>query len=494
MGYSDFRDWLEQVDRLGEVMRLNGADWNLEIGGLCEIVIRESKNNAPLLLFDEIQGYPKGVRALFGMLSSVKRIALTVSLPLEYGGMTEFVRAVHQKLKNLEPIPPVAVNTGPASQNVMEGDAVDLYRFPMPFHHELDRGRYFGTAHVVLTQHPDEGWYNLGTYRCMAHDRNTLGLHISTGKHGRIHRDIYFERGKPMKVVVAAGVDPALYLASSIEIPWGMSEYDFAGGLKGEPIQVMRGPFTGFPVPATAEIVAEGECYPGELKDEGPFGEWAGYYANRGLEQVPEPVIHVKRIMYRTDPILTCAQPSRPPHEYTFPRCIIRSGLVWNELEKAGVPDIKGVWCHAAGGSRLFTIVSIKQRYPGHARQVGILASQVHSAAYVGRYVVVVDEDIDPSNTDDFLWAVATRSEPERSIEILRRSWSSSADPALPVEQKLFNSRCIIDACKPYEWKDKFYPVAEASPELRAKLLKKWGECIQPNRPQPPREPGWQGA
>jgi 4-hydroxy-3-polyprenylbenzoate decarboxylase len=360
----------------------------------------------------------------------------------------------------------------------MEADEIDLYRFPCPFHHEKDGGRYFGTAHVVLTQHPDDGWYNLGTYRCMVHGKDTLGLHITSGKHGRIHRDLYFERRQPMKVVVAVGVDPALYLAAASEIPWSVSEYAYAGALKGEPIAVMSGPHTGFPVPATAEIVVEGECYPGELQDEGPFGEWAGYYANRGLEKVPEPVIHVKRIMHRTDPILTCAQPSRPPHEYSFYRSIVRSGLVWDELEKAGVPDVKGVWCHEAGGSRLFTIVSIHQRYAGHARQAGLLASQVHSGAYVGRYVIVVDEDIDPSNTHDVLWALATRSEPERSIEIIRRAWSSSADPALPVDQKLFNSRCVIDACKPYEWKDKFYPVAETSPELRAKLLKKWGEAI----------------
>jgi 4-hydroxy-3-polyprenylbenzoate decarboxylase len=478
MAYKDLRDWLTQVDGFGEVLRLNGAHWNLEIGGLCDVIVREAKKNVPAILFDEIQGYPKGVRALFGMLSSVKRLALTVDMPLAYKGMTDFVRAFHQKIKDLQVIPPVTVKDGPVAENVMVGDSIDLYKFPSPYHHEKDGGRYFGTAHVVLTQHPDEGWYNLGTYRCMVHGKDTLGLHITSGKHGRIHRDLCFERGQSMKVVVAVGVDPALYLASASEIPWGVSEYAYAGALKGAPIAVMAGPHTGFPIPATAEIVVEGECHPGELKDEGPFGEWAGYYANRGLEQVPEPVIHVKRIMHRTDPILTCAQPSRPPHEYSLYRSIVRSGLVWDELEKAGVPDIKGVWCHEAGGSRLFTIVSIHQRYAGHARQAGLLASQVHSGAYVGRYVVVVDEDIDPANTHDVLWAMATRSEPERSVEIVRRAWSSSADPALPVDQKQFNSRCIIDACKPYEWKDKFYPVAETSPELRAELLTKWGEAI----------------
>jgi len=478
MGYQDLRDWLEQIDKLGEVARINGAHWNLEMGGLCEIVVHQEQSKAPLLLFDEIPGYPKGTRALFGFLSSVKRLAHTANLPLEYASTMDFVRACHAKLRSLEPVPAVAVESGPVTENVMEDNEIDLYKFPSPLHHERDGGRYFGTAHAVITRHPDEGWYNLGTYRCMVHDKKTLGLHSTSGKHGRIHRDLYFERGQTMKVAVITGLDPALYLAATLEIPWGLSEYEYAGGLKNQPVQIMDAPFTGFPVPAAAEIVVEGECYPGELKPEGPFGEWAGYYANRGLEPVPEPVIHVKRIMHRSNPILTCAQPARPPHEYLFPRSIIRSGMVWDELEKAGVPDIRGVWCHEAGGSRLLTVVAITQRYPGHARQAGLLASQVHSGAYVGRYVVVVDDDIDPSNTYDVLWALATRSDPVRSIEILRRAWSSSADPALPVDEKHFNSRCIIDACKPYEWKDKFYPVAEISAELRAELTKKWGDKI----------------
>jgi len=478
MGYQDLREWLEQIDKFGEIARINGAHWKLEMGGLCEVVVHQEKSKAPLLLFDDIPDYPKGTRALFGWLSSVKRLAHTANLPLEYASTMDFVRAFHAKLRSLEPLPAVAVENGPVTENVMEADEIDLYKFPSPLHHELDGGRYFGTAHAVITRHPDEGWYNLGTYRCMVHDKNTLGLHSTSGKHGRIHCDLYFERGQTMKVAVVTGIDPALYLAASLEIPWGISEYDYAGGLKNEPIKIMYAPYTGFPVPAGAEIVVEGECYPGELKPEGPFGEWAGYYANRGLEPVPEPVIHVKRIMHRTDPILTCAQPARPPHEYSFQRTIIRSGMVWDELEKAGVPDIKGVWCHEAGGSRLFTVVSITQRYPGHARQAGLLASQVHSGAYVGRYVVVVDDDIDPSNTYDVLWALATRSDPVRSIEILRRAWSSSADPALPVDEKDFNSRCIIDACKPYEWKDKFYPVAETSAKMCAELMKKWGDKI----------------
>src|SRR5574342_27724 len=124
MAYEDLRDWLKQVDGFGEVLRLNGADWNLEIGGLCDVIVREAKKNVPAILFDEIKGYPKGVRALFGMLSSVKRLAFTVNVPLEYDGMTDFVRAFHQKIKNLQPIPPVTVKQGSVAENVMEGERI----------------------------------------------------------------------------------------------------------------------------------------------------------------------------------------------------------------------------------------------------------------------------------------------------------------------------------------------------------------------------------
>jgi len=482
MSYRDLRDWLAQVEEFGEVQHLNGADWNLEMGALCDIVCRESPGEVPTLLFDEIKDYPPGYRALFAILSSPKRLSLTLGLPLEWEDMMAFVKAYRVKNKAMQLLTPRQVTSGPVCENVVEGNDVDLLKFPAPFHHEKDGGRYLGTAHVVIIRDPEEGWVNLGTYRCMVHSKDELGLHISSGKQGRIMQDKYFKNGKPMPVAVAIGVDPALWLASCMEVPWGVSEYEYAGALKGMPMEIMDGPYTSLPLPATAEIVIEGECLPGDLKPEGPFGEWAGYYSNRALKPVLEPVIHVKRIMYRDNPILTCAQPARPRHEHSFHRMIIRSALIWEELEQAGVPDVQGVWCHETGGSRQLNVVSIKQRYPGHSRQAGIIASQCHAGAYVGRYVVVVDEDIDPSNTYDVLWALSTRADPETAIQILRRCWSSSADPAMPMDAKergaVFNSRAVIDACRPYEWRESFPPVAETSPEYRRRILEKWGKEI----------------
>jgi 4-hydroxy-3-polyprenylbenzoate decarboxylase len=153
--------------------------------------------------------------------------------------------------------------------------------------------------------------------------------------------------------------------------------------------------------------------------------------------------------------------------------------MIWDELERAGVPNVRGVWCHEAGGGRMLNIVSIKNSYPGHSRQAGLITSQCHAGAYLGRYVVVVDDDIDPSSTFDVLWAMASRSEPAESIEIIRSCWSGPLDPRIPEGKKGLNSRAIIDACRPYQWKDKFPPVAESSPELNEATLKKWREVIE---------------
>jgi 4-hydroxy-3-polyprenylbenzoate decarboxylase len=147
-------------------------------------------------------------------------------------------------------------------------------------------------------------------------------------------------------------------------------------------------------------------------------------------------------------------------------------------MEKAGVPDVQGVWLTVSGGSRLVLVVSIKQRYPGHARQAALVASQCHAGAYLGRYVIVVDEDIDPSNNDDVMWAMASRSDPVEDIEIIRRCWSGPLDPIIHPSKKGFNSRAIIDACRPYEWMKDFPKVAESSKEVLDATEKKWGRVL----------------
>jgi 4-hydroxy-3-polyprenylbenzoate decarboxylase len=235
------------------------------------------------------------------------------------------------------------------------------------------------------------------------------------------------------------------------------------------------GEVTRLPFPAHAEIAIEGFMHPGETKPEGPFGEWLGYYGNRTEDT---PVVRVEKVYYRNDPILCCARPGRPPTDYSLAKCVYLAATIWDHVEKAGLPNVKGVWCSEPGIGRFFNVIAIKQAYPGHARQALFLASQVLGGAYIGRFVVVVDDDIDPTNIFDVIWAMATRCDPEKSIEIIRRCWTGALDVVIPRESKGHSSRALIDACKPYERRGEFPPIAESSEELKAQVREKWKEAI----------------
>ncbi len=482
MTHHDLRNWLESVEKQGEVRHISGANWDIEMSSIAEIVYREGKNPKPVLIFDDIPGYPSGYRTLMGLLASTWRIGKALGLPEDQTDPVSLVKNWRSKNKGLKLIPPKVVKSGPVQANSLTGDNVDLLKFPWPRFHELDGGRYI-TGHAVIQKDPDGGWHNLGTYRIMVVDRNRLALHILEGQHGAvIMHEKYFARKQNMPVAIAIGVDPVLWLASGQAFtPWGTSEYDYAGGIKGEPIEVIEGKHTGLLLPAKAEIVIEGECRPGDLAPEGPFGEWHGYYGNLGLSSVPEPVIQVKIIHYRDNPILTCANPAVPPTDASLTSAASASAAIWTYLEDQGIQGIKGVWCHELGFGNLFNVISIEQLYAGHSRQVGLIASQYNK--YSGRYTVVVEEDVDPSNLEQVVWAITTRGLPDQSIQILPRCRSSSADPAIPLEEKkkyqvapkpLTAARVVIDACRPLEWKKDWYPIARISPELRAKLREKW--------------------
>ena len=247
------RGWLEEVQRIGELLHVKGVNWDAEMGSITQMLTENSKNTAPAILFDEVPGYPKGFRTLYGHFSTVKRVALTLGLPLVQERKVDIVKQFHARMQEMKVIPPRIVNDGPILQNVMQGDDCDVLKFPVPRHHEKDTARFIGTADCVVTQDPDKGWFNLGAYRSQVYDGKTVGCQITEGKHGRIHRDIYFERGQPMKVVILCGQDPLLFLLSGAPMP-DVSEYDIAGGLRGEPLDVIRGPYTGFPIPPTARL------------------------------------------------------------------------------------------------------------------------------------------------------------------------------------------------------------------------------------------------
>ena len=484
MSYPDLREWLRNVDTEGELERIHGADCDLEMSAIAEVLYREGKQPLPALLFDDIPGYPRGYRTLYGMWASPRRLAKSVGLSIDKFDYTSLVKGCMKQLSERRYIPPKLVNTGPVLENVLTGNKIDLTKFPSPKFHELDGGRYIGTAVAVIQRDPDNGWVNLGTYRCMVVDRDHFTVHMTEGKHGRYLIDEkYGPRNQVMPIAIAIGTEQAVYYASGRDVSWNVSEYDFAGGIMGEPVEVIEGPYTKLPLPAHAEIVIEGEWLPGEMANEGPFGEWAGYYANLGRLPVPEPVIRVKTILHRNDPIITCMPPSAPPNEQSLFHGAFGSAEIWSKLELCNVPGIKGVWNHAVGSGILFNVISIKQSFVGHPMQAGLIASQLVTLTHTGAFTVVVDDDINPYDLYDVMWAVATRTDPERDIHIIPRCFAGSSDPCVPLEEKmkypkppkpLSKGRAVIDACRPYAGKENWYPVARISSGLRQQVLDKW--------------------
>jgi 4-hydroxy-3-polyprenylbenzoate decarboxylase len=352
---------------------------------------------------------------------------------------------------------------------------VNIQKIPTPRWHEHDGGYYIGTGCMVIMKDPDTGWINYGAYRVQSQGTDVATVMCSKGKHGDLIKRRYHERGEPCPVAVVVGMHPALFMVAGLEIPYGKNEYDVAGGLIGEPVEVIAGPATGLPIPAQAEIAFEGFIHPGDVLEEGPLGEWTGYYAG-GKKK--EPAIRIETFMHRDDPILLGAIPGMPPDDDSFYRGTYRSGAVWNQLEAAGVPEVKGVWAHAAGGSRLWLTVAIKQQYGGHSKQAGLIASQCHAGAYANRVVVVVDDDIDPADMDQVVWAISTRFEPREGIEILRGCWSTVLDPMAYGSEDPRNARVVIDACKPWSRRDTFPIVARSSKELDARIRAKWAHVL----------------
>jgi UbiD family decarboxylase len=256
-----------------------------------------------------------------------------------------------------------------------------------------------------------------------------------------------------------------------------VSELEYAGAVAGERLQVLRGEVTGLPLPAWSEVVVEGWVRPGHVRTEGPFGEFHGYFS--GVETA-QPVFEVERVYHRPDPTLLGAAPGKPPHDYSYWVSVLRSALVMEALQAAGVPYVRGVWQHEVGGSRMLTVVSITQRYAGHARQAGLVASGCRPGAQMGRYVIVVDDDIDPTNLGEVMWAVATRSDPATDIDVIRRTWGSLVDPQFvtydgPDPQRApFNSRAIVDACVPFDHQHDFPKPVVTDPELTRVVREKW--------------------
>jgi 4-hydroxy-3-polyprenylbenzoate decarboxylase len=475
MRFKDLREYVKKVDEVGELKTVLGADTKTDIGPITEITAWSPEH--PMILFDEIKGYPRGWRIVAHSYDSYKRMQLIYGFPEGMKGK-ELVKWWKDKLDNYEPIPPEEVHSGPVMENVQKGEDVDLLKFPAPIWHAQDAAPYLATGSASVLRDPDTGELNVGAYRGLVYDRNTLGHHLAGGHDGQVIRDKYFERGENCPIVVTLGNDPAFAIAAAENMRYKQNELDYAGFLRGEPVEIIFGPITGLPFPATAEVVLEGEIMHPDVEPkrvEGPWGEGLGYYA----AGFPQPAIKVKAVYHRNDPIIS-GEPTLRFRERGAAGGFAQTARRWHMLEQSGLGGIQGV-----GQVGPFLVISIKQQYSGHAMRVADYA-MTGLADRPPRYLVLVDHDIDPTNRNLVMWAINTRVDPAVQIHIQRERWCNAVNPAgLTPEKRIIEDytlgTVIIDACKPYRWRnvwDKMFKLSDIDETLRQQTADKWEDVL----------------
>ncbi len=435
----------------------------------------------PALLFDRIPGYPAGYRVLTSSITTPSRVALTFGFSPDTSE-PELLETMRQRLPQwqagLGKYPARVVKQGSVLENVHSGADINLLEFPVPRWHDKDGGRYIGTGCAVITRDPETSQVNLGTYRIMVQDPTTAAFYSSPGKHGRVHYEKYHARGEKSPVAISIGQHPLIFAIAAMEVPhYQHSEYDYIASIIQKPVEVIEEEVTGLPIPADAEIVIAGWCPPDRLMPEGPFGEFTGYYGSKkGLA----PVIEIERVYHRNKPIMLGAPPERNPSDYSYFMALLKSAIVHNQLVMNGFPDVKKVWVDEMG-HQIMAVIALKQRFAGHSKQVALCAAQSRMLP-MGRYIMVVDEDIDPASIRDVVWALCTRTDPQTSIDIIQRAWFSPLDPTVPERPAItLRSKAVIDACKPFERREDYPEAIETSPELIARVVKRWGAQLREN-------------
>ncbi len=478
----DLRQWLTRVEEIGELIRVKrSVSCDEEMSAISYLVAKQ--NPSPAILFESAIGYEKnpiGAKHLWNILGpSLRRIALTLEEPPDTPTV-ELIRRVKDKLKQRTPPREVPRSQAPFYENTLTGNDLDLNDLPVPKHWPLDGGRYAGTADAVITRDPDTGYLNVGTYRMMLQGKNQVGLYLSPGKDARLHITRSWQKGEPIQVAAAWGIDPLFMVVGSQTFPKNISEYEFAGGVKGQPIPVVRGTTTDLLLPANAELVIEGIISPNSVKKEGPFGEFPGYY---GRPEAGCPLVDVTAMHYRSNPILTNAlMADYPSNEQSGFFSIIRSARIWDDLDKLGVPGIQGIYAHPAGaGGFGITVISLEQRYAGHAAQALALTAQVPGGAYYTKWIIAVDEDVDPTDMNQVIWAMSSRCNPIDDIDLLRNTWSTWLDPSQnPPEKRPYGSKALINACKEHRYLPVFSRRTMLRKEIYDKVGSRWKELGLP--------------
>lgn len=450
VAFQDLRAWIIKLEKEGHLARVTKkVHWDLEIGGIVRRTLDIYGDATPAILFENISDYesPKPNKLFTGQFGSYARVAMLLGLPLKGTERRDIVNYVRHCFR--ETIPARQLSSGPIKENVYTDGHLDVFKFPVPIWHKRDGGRYIGTMHSVITKDYDSDWVNIGIYRIMCHGPDELGIYVSPGRqHIGQQFSKYIEAGKPMPVAIALGLDPAITFVSAAAVPSGVCEYDLAGALRGMPVETVKGTTVELPVPANAEIVIEGYIDPEKRRQEGPFGEYPGYYGDIPSDA---PIVKVTAITHRNDPIFQGTLEGHPIGESHILASVLKSATAWEALERNGISGVKDVAVipQAASGH---IIVSIKPAMRGHADWIASVLWGMSNAVWSYKHVIVVDDDINPWNADQVNWAMAWRVKGSEDIKIWKNHRGSPIDPRQEPEAKGFWDRVLIDATRPFHW------------------------------------------
>lgn len=441
MKYKDLRDFIKQLEKQGELKRIQvEVDPYLE---MTEISDRVLKREGPALLFENPKGY--NIPVLANLFGTARRVAMGMGAESvdELRGIGELLAYLKEPeppkgMKDaMEKIPvfkqvlnmaPKIINSPPCQEIIREGDEVDLSVFPIQTCWPDDAAPLI-TWPLVITKGPNKDRQNLGIYRQQVIEKNKVIMRWLTHRGGALDFKEWQQAnpGQPFPVAVALGADPATILAAVTPVPDPLSEYAFAGLLRGSKTEVSQCLSNDLQVPASAEIILEGFIYPDETAPEGPFGDHTGYY-----NEVDEfPVFTVEKITQRQAPIYHSTYTGRPPDEPAI------LGVALNEvfvpiLQKQ-FPEIIDFYLPPEGCSYRMAVISMKKQYAGHAKRVMLGTWSFLRQFMYTKFVIVVDDDVNVRNWQDVIWAITTRMDPARDLTILENTPIDYLDFASPV-------------------------------------------------------------
>ncbi|MCR8922205.1 4-hydroxy-3-polyprenylbenzoate decarboxylase [Dasania sp. GY-MA-18] len=441
MKYKDLRDFINSLEQQGELVRISEAvDPHLEMTEICDRVLRKG---GPAILFENPKGFNTPVLAnLFG---TEHRVALgmgqeSISKLREVGELLAYLRQPDPPkglkdawdkmpvLKQVLNMAPKELSNASCQYHVKEGEAVDLGELPIQTCWPGDAGPLI-TWPLVVTRGPEKERQNLGIYRMQVIAKNKLIMRWLSHRGGALDFQEFKAKnpGKNYPVSVALGADPATILGAVTPVPDSLSEYAFAGLLRGSKTEVVKSISNDLQVPASAEFILEGYIAPDEMADEGPFGDHTGYYN----EVDSFPVMTVTHITHREDPIYHSTYTGRPPDEPAI------LGLALNEvfipILKKQFPEIVDFYLPPEGCSYRLAVVTMKKQYAGHAKRVMMGVWSFLRQFMYTKFVIVTDDDVNARDWNDVIWAMTTRMDPKRDCMFVEDSPIDYLDFASPV-------------------------------------------------------------